>query len=67
MCIYVSLYPQKTPLFDCWFILPVGTESTLANQTKRNYPTHTNGVEMIWHRTGVGPLFALLDHGVQTA
>ena len=56
MCVHMSFHPPKTPLFDCR-VKPVGTESILTNQTKSNYPTHTNGVETIWHRTGIGPLY----------
>ena len=48
MCIYVSFYSQKTPLFDCRLVLPVGIENILTNQTKSNYPTHTNATETIW-------------------
>ena len=68
MCIHVTFYPRKTPLFDSRLILPVGTERILTNQTKTSYPTHTNGAETIGTELAlVHYNFVLLDDGLQSA
>ena len=67
MCIHVSFYPRKTPLFDRELILPVGTECILTNQAKSNYPAHTNGAERFGTELALVNCFVLLDDGLQSA